>query len=240
MEPGYADGWVNVARAPHPGGQHGGRGARSCARPWRSTPNAGQDALLPGLGAEGPAAGTTRPSTTCARARALYPRDRVVLNQIGRMLFLKRRYTGRRSRSFSKVLAVDPEDLQAHYNLMLCWQGLGDARDGAARAGALRALQGGRVRAVHHRPVPPAPPAGQQRAPVDPRAPARCAGHRAHGSRAAALIRIAKPRAWPRGPADESARSREARHPTGAARLRADSAGLALLPQRSLASRSRT
>ncbi|PYQ24517.1 MAG: hypothetical protein DMF81_05140, partial [Acidobacteria bacterium] len=27
---------------------------------------------------------------------------------------------------------IDPEDLQAHYNLMLCWQGLGDARRAAA------------------------------------------------------------------------------------------------------------
>ena len=26
-----------------------------------------------------------------------------------------------------KVLAIDPEDLQAHYNLMLAYQGLGDA-----------------------------------------------------------------------------------------------------------------
>jgi len=25
------------------------------------------------------------------------------------------------------VLAIDPEDLQAHYNLMLCYQGLGEA-----------------------------------------------------------------------------------------------------------------
>jgi hypothetical protein len=29
------------------------------------------------------------------------------------------------------VLAIDPEDLQAHYNLMLCYQGLGDAASAA-------------------------------------------------------------------------------------------------------------
>jgi hypothetical protein len=28
---------------------------------------------------------------------------------------------------FTNVLSIDPEDLQAHYNLMLCQQGLGDA-----------------------------------------------------------------------------------------------------------------
>jgi hypothetical protein len=27
-----------------------------------------------------------------------------------------------------RVLAVDPEDLQAHYNLMLCYNGLGDEK----------------------------------------------------------------------------------------------------------------
>ena len=34
------------------------------------------------------------------------------------------------------MLAIDPEDLQAHYNLMLCYQGLGDAA-AAAREQAL-------------------------------------------------------------------------------------------------------
>jgi tetratricopeptide (TPR) repeat protein len=47
----------------------------------------------------------------------------VVLNQIGRILFLKRQYHEAIA-EFRKVLAIDPEDLQAHYNLMLCWQGL--------------------------------------------------------------------------------------------------------------------
>jgi tetratricopeptide (TPR) repeat protein len=49
-----------------------------------------------------------------------------VLNQIGRVLFLQRRYREAIA-EFRKVLAIDPEDLQAHYNLMLCYQGLGDA-----------------------------------------------------------------------------------------------------------------
>jgi tetratricopeptide (TPR) repeat protein len=58
-------------------------------------------------------------------AAARYPRDRVVVNQTGRVLFLKRQYREAIA-EFEKVLAIDPEDLQAHYNLMLCWQGLGD------------------------------------------------------------------------------------------------------------------
>src|SRR6185436_5887182 len=40
-------------------------------------------------------------------AASKYPRDRVVQNQLGR------------------VLSIDPEDLQAHYNLMLSYRGLG-------------------------------------------------------------------------------------------------------------------
>ncbi len=53
-----------------------------------------------------------------------YPRDRVALNQVGRILFLQRRYADAVS-ALGKVLDVDPEDLQAHYNLMLCYRGLG-------------------------------------------------------------------------------------------------------------------
>ena len=64
-----------------------------------------------------------------------YPRDRVVLNQIGRVHFLERRYDEAIA-GFTKALAVDPEDLEAHYNLMLCYQGNGDA-DRAARERAL-------------------------------------------------------------------------------------------------------
>jgi hypothetical protein len=36
------------------------------------------------------------------------------------------------------VLSIDPEDLQAHYNLMLAWQGLGNSAE-AAREQALYA-----------------------------------------------------------------------------------------------------
>jgi cytochrome c-type biogenesis protein CcmH/NrfG len=54
-----------------------------------------------------------------------YPRDRVTLNDLGRILFLQRKYADAVS-VLQSVLAVDPEDLQAHYNLMLCYKGLGN------------------------------------------------------------------------------------------------------------------
>ena len=40
------------------------------------------------------------------------------------MRFLQRRF-GEAVAAFERVLAIDPEDLQAHYNLMLCYRGLG-------------------------------------------------------------------------------------------------------------------
>ena len=58
---------------------------------------------------------------------AQYPRDRVALNDLGRLLFLQRKYADA-IKTLQEVLAVDPEDLQAHYNLMLCYNGLGDEK----------------------------------------------------------------------------------------------------------------
>ena len=59
-----------------------------------------------------------------------YPRDRVVLNQLGRVLFLQRQYKDAVA-AFERVLQIDPEDLQAHYNLMLCYRGLGQTEQAA-------------------------------------------------------------------------------------------------------------
>jgi tetratricopeptide (TPR) repeat protein len=46
---------------------------------------------------------------------------------VGRILFLQRKYADAVN-LLQSVLAVDPEDLQAHYNLMLCYNGLGDEK----------------------------------------------------------------------------------------------------------------
>ena len=55
----------------------------------------------------------------------MYPKDRVVLNQLGRILFLQRNYT-QAIEAFQRVLQVDAEDLQAHYSLMLAYRGAGN------------------------------------------------------------------------------------------------------------------
>jgi Tfp pilus assembly protein PilF len=122
MEPGYADGWVNVARARITEGNL--QGAEEMLRKALG--------IAPDLAKTHFFLGTVMKSlgryddalTHLRRAAALYPRDRVVQNQIGRTLFLKRQYQEAID-AFQRVLAIDPEDLQAHYNLMLCWQGLG-------------------------------------------------------------------------------------------------------------------
>jgi tetratricopeptide (TPR) repeat protein len=56
---------------------------------------------------------------------AQYPRDRVALNDLGRVFFLERKYP-EAVKMLESVLEIDPEDLQAHYNLMLCYNGLGN------------------------------------------------------------------------------------------------------------------
>lgn len=55
-----------------------------------------------------------------------YPNDRVARNSLGRILFLERRYSDAIP-EFQKVLQIDPEDVEANYNLMLCYNGLGQA-----------------------------------------------------------------------------------------------------------------
>ncbi len=62
---------------------------------------------------------------------AQYPKDRVVRNDLGRVLFLERHYAEARDQ-FLQAIAIDPENLEANYNLMLCYSGLGDTKQSAA------------------------------------------------------------------------------------------------------------
>ena len=56
-------------------------------------------------------------------AAAQFPRDTRVRNKLGRMYFLKRNYETALA-EFQKTLTVDPEDLDAHYNMMRCYRAL--------------------------------------------------------------------------------------------------------------------
>ncbi|MBK5291659.1 MAG: tetratricopeptide repeat protein [Acidobacteriia bacterium] len=121
-QPGYADGWINLARALIQEGQ------TEAARPHLEKA-LGLDASLSRthffLAMVEKAAGNYEEALAHLRRVAnQYPRDRVALNQMGRVLFLKRDYRSA-VEALRRVLAVDPEDVQAHYNLMLCYRGLG-------------------------------------------------------------------------------------------------------------------
>ncbi len=57
---------------------------------------------------------------------ARFPKDRVVLNQRARMLFLDENLADA-AHGFESVLRIDSEDLMAHYNLMLVYRAAGDS-----------------------------------------------------------------------------------------------------------------
>jgi tetratricopeptide (TPR) repeat protein len=123
MEPGYADGWVNVARARIQEGQ------MAAAEPLlrkalEIDPKLAKTHFFLAMALK-PQGLYDESIEHLRTAAALYPRDRVVRNQLGRVLFLKRQFQDAVG-EFQQVLEIDPEDLQAHYNLMLCYQGLGD------------------------------------------------------------------------------------------------------------------
>ncbi|MGH9660980.1 MAG: tetratricopeptide repeat protein, partial [Bryobacteraceae bacterium] len=129
-EPEYADGWLNVARALIQEGETGA--ARPLvARAMSLNPSLGRIHFFQGMieKADGDYDAALASLRTVEKK---YPRDRVVLNQIGRLLFLKRDYAAA-LRALDRVASVDPEDLQMHYTRMLCYRGLGDLA-GAARA----------------------------------------------------------------------------------------------------------
>jgi tetratricopeptide (TPR) repeat protein len=123
IEPAYADGWVNVARARLQEGDAAGAEAM-LRKALELDPRLAKTHFF--LGSALKAQGRYDEALEHTRvAQRLYPRDRVVINQAGRLLFLKRQHQ-EATVELSKVLAVDPEDLQAHYNLMLAYRGAGN------------------------------------------------------------------------------------------------------------------
>ena len=127
-EPGYADGWLNVARALIQEGE------TDAARPFLARAMQINDKLgrvhyFQGL-VEKAGGDYDAALRSFQHAASLYPRDRVVLNQIGRILFLKRQYKEALA-VLRQTAAIDPEDLQMHYQAMLCYRGLGMTDDAA-------------------------------------------------------------------------------------------------------------
>jgi tetratricopeptide (TPR) repeat protein len=128
-EPSYADGWLNVARALIQEGE------TDAAKPFIEKSLATDSTL--GRTHYFKALTQKSDGDYDAALKSLkvvtdkYPRDRVVQNQVARILFLQRKYK-ECIEALKLVNAVDPEDLQMHYTGMLAYRGLGD-KEAAAR-----------------------------------------------------------------------------------------------------------
>jgi len=132
-DPANPDGWVNLGRVAVQEGDMQ-RARTVLERALSLSPNLARTSYFMARvqRAEGDYAGAAQ---SLHKVLAQYPRDRVALNDLGRIFFLQKNYTDAVN-TFQSVLAIDPEDLQAHYNLMLCYNGLGDeklAREHQAR-----------------------------------------------------------------------------------------------------------
>ncbi len=127
-DPAYADGWLNIGRALVQEGE------TDAARPYINKALALSPGLARGnyfLALTEKAAGDYDGAARSLRQTLdQYPRDRVVLNQLARVLFLQRKYE-EAVNVLGSVLSVDPEDLQGHYTLMLCYRGLGKSAEAA-------------------------------------------------------------------------------------------------------------
>jgi tetratricopeptide (TPR) repeat protein len=75
--------------------------------------------------------------TDMARVTEKFPKDRVCWNQVARILFLQGKYE-EALKAIEKVYAIDPEDLSAHYNAMLCFKALGRKHEGEIEEGWYR------------------------------------------------------------------------------------------------------
>ncbi len=125
-EPEYADGWLNIARSYIQEGQ------TDEAKPFLEKA-LGINKELARIHyfkalvqkADGDYDGAIQSLRTAA---AKYPRDRVVQNQLGRILFLKRDYK-EALKALDAVQDVDSEDIQMHYTKMLAYRGLGDTEN---------------------------------------------------------------------------------------------------------------
>jgi tetratricopeptide (TPR) repeat protein len=134
-EPGYADGWVNVARALV------AEGEIAAAKPFLAKALAIQPKLGRALffraTIEKEDGDYDAALASLATVEGQFPRDRVVLNQEARVLFLERRYA-EALKVLDRVCMVDPEDVQMHYTAMLCHRALGHTQQAAREAALFR------------------------------------------------------------------------------------------------------
>lgn len=122
-DPAYADGWLNVARALIREGE------MERAKPYIQKALAIDSSLgrihFFKASIEKADGDYDAALASLRTVESKYPRDRVALNQMARILFLKRDYR-EALKVLDRVCLIDPEDVQMHYTAMLCWRALGD------------------------------------------------------------------------------------------------------------------
>jgi tetratricopeptide (TPR) repeat protein len=123
IEPEYVDGWVNLGRVALAEGDLD-RGLEVLTEALRLEPALARARYFFGLAMKELGEYDTALEHFEAAATQ-YPQDRVVRNAIGRVHFLKKDFD-RAVEELQAVLKIDPEDLSAHYNLMLSYRGSGD------------------------------------------------------------------------------------------------------------------
>ncbi len=128
IEPAYLDGWVNVARARiQEGDMQGAESMLEKAFEIQKTlppenPHRAKVHYFYALIQEVYGNYDTA-IEHLEHAVSQFPRDTRVRNKLGRIHFLKRNYETALA-EFQKTLTVDPEDLDAHYNMMRCYRAL--------------------------------------------------------------------------------------------------------------------
>ena len=126
IEPGYLDGWVNIARVKiEEGDMEGADTMLEKAFEIQRTlppenPHRAKVHYFYALVQEAHGNYDTA-IEHLQRAATQFPRDTRVRNRLGQMYFLKRDYETALT-EFQQTLTVDPEDLDAHYNMMRCYR----------------------------------------------------------------------------------------------------------------------
>lgn len=123
LDAGYADGWVNLARAYLQEGDLEST-ERALHEAEQVQPGFHKTSYFQGLLYK--ARGDYAEALEALEAVAdRFPNDRVVIGDIGRVHYLNADPEAALP-YFHRVLAIDPEDLAAHYNLMLIYRALGN------------------------------------------------------------------------------------------------------------------
>lgn len=122
-EPDYADGWLNIARALIQEGETE-KAKTYLAKALEKNSKLGRIHFFKAM-TEKADGDYDAALSSLRKVEEQYPKDRVMLNQMGRILFMKRDYAAA-IKYLLRVIEIDTEDVQAHYNLMLAYRGLGD------------------------------------------------------------------------------------------------------------------